>query len=90
MKFKASQNGRPDQEERGKMAAAAAAEITFGVPVNLEFGEAFVDLGAEKRDGQQVIVMAIDDGEGLMKLELSSEQASVLSDVLAGLAQVGS
>ena len=70
--------------------AAAAAEITFGVPVNLEFGEAFVDLGAEKRDGQQVIVMAIDDGEGFMKLELSSEQASVLSDVLAGLAQVGS
>jgi hypothetical protein len=88
MKFNASQNGRPDQEERGKMAAAAA-EITFGVPVNLEFGEAFVDLGAEDRNGQQVVVMAIDDGQGFAKLELSPEQVEVLADVLRGLAQVG-
>jgi hypothetical protein len=88
MKFNASQNGRPDQEERGKMAAAAA-EITFGVPVNLGFGEAFVDLGAEDRNGQQVVVMAIDDGQGFAKLELSPEQVEVLADVLRGLAQVG-
>jgi hypothetical protein len=71
------------------MAAAAAQEISFGVPVNLVLGDALVDLGAEDRDGHQVIVMAIDDGGGFMKLELSPEQSSVLSDVLAGLARVG-
>jgi hypothetical protein len=82
MKFK------PAKKER-EMAAAAAQEISFGVPVNLELGAALVDLGAESRDGQQVIVMAVDDGEGFVKLELSPQQSSVLSDVLAGLARVG-
>ena len=70
-------------------AAAAAAEIVFGVPVNLEFGGAFVDLGAENRGGQRVVVLAVDDGEGFTKLELSPEQVEVLADVLRGLAQVG-
>jgi len=69
--------------------AMAAAEISFGVPVNLTFGEVFVDLGAESRDGQHTIVVAVDDGDDAWKLELSPEQASVLSDVLAGLARVG-
>jgi hypothetical protein len=89
MKFNASQNDGPDQEEREKMAAAAAG-ITFGVPVNLEFGEAYADLGAECRDGQRVVVLAIDDGEGFTKLELSPEQVEVLADVMRGLARVGS
>jgi hypothetical protein len=69
---------------------AAAAAITFGVPVNLEFGEAFVDLGAEYRDGQRVVVLAVDDGQGFAKLELSPEQVEVLADVMRGLARVGS
>jgi hypothetical protein len=90
MKFKASQNGGPDQEERGKMAAAAAAEITFGVPVNVEFGNVFADLGVESRGGQRIVVMALDDGDSFLKVDLSPEQAEVLADVLHGLAQIGS
>jgi hypothetical protein len=87
MKFKASQKaGRPEKERE---MAAAAAEISFGVPVNLELGDAFVDLGAEDRDGQQVIVVAIDDGNGFTKLELNPESAELLADVLCGLARVG-
>jgi hypothetical protein len=87
MKLKASQKaGGP---EKGREMAAAAAEISFGVPVNLELGDAFVDLGAENRDGQQVIVVAVDDGDGFTKLELSPESAELLADVLRGLARVG-
>jgi len=70
--------------------AAAAAEISYGVPVNLELGEALVDLGAENRDGQLVVVLAVDDGEGFPKLELGPEQVEVLADVMRGLARVGS
>lgn len=69
--------------------AAAAAEISFGVPVNLELGEAFVDLGAELRDGQRVVVLAVDDGENFAHLELSPEQVELLADVMRGLARVG-
>lgn len=69
---------------------ATAAEITYGVPLNVEFGETFVDLGAEERDGQPVIVMAIDDGSGFASLELSPEQAELLADALLGLAHIGS
>jgi hypothetical protein len=89
MKFKASQKGRPTRKGARKMAAAAA-EIAYGTPVNLTFGEAFADLGVEHRDGNQVVLLAVDDGDGFVKLELSPGQASVLSDVLAGLARVGS
>ena len=64
---------------------AAAAEIAYGVPVNLTFGEAFADLGVENRDGQQVVVLAVDDGDGSAQLELTPEQVEVLTDVLAGL-----
>jgi hypothetical protein len=71
-------------------AAAAAEEITYGVPVNIEFGEAFVDAGAENRNGKRVIVLAVDDGKDYAHLELSPEQADVLADVLHGLARVGS
>ena len=70
--------------------AAAAAEIVHGTPVNIEFGETFVDLGAEQRDGQQVIVLAVDAGDGFIKLELSAEQAELLADVLLGLAHLDS
>jgi len=70
--------------------AAAAAEISYGVPVNLELGEALADLGAENRDGQRVVVLAVDDGEGFTKLELGPEQVEVLADVMRGLARVGS
>jgi hypothetical protein len=89
MKFNASQNGGPDQEERGKMAAAAA-EITYGVPVNVEFGNVFADLGAENRGGERIVVLALDDGDSFMKMDLSPEQAEVLADLLRGLAQIGS
>jgi hypothetical protein len=68
--------------------AAAAAEITYGVPVNLELGEACVDLGVEQRDGQRVIVLALDDGDGFAHMAISPEQAEVLADVLLGLAHV--
>jgi D-aminopeptidase len=67
--------------------AAAAAEIAYGVPVNLTLGdEVFVDLGAENRDGKPVVMLALDDGEGAAALELSAEQAELLADVLRGLA----
>jgi hypothetical protein len=87
MKFKASQKGG-----RIKRSAemAIAATIDYGTPVNLDLGDAYADLGAETRDGKKVIVMAVDDGNGFAHLKLSPEQASALSDVLAGLARVGS
>ena len=68
---------------------AAAAEIAYGVPVNLDLGGAYADLGAEQRDGQPVIVLALDDGDGFTNLELSPERAEVLADVLRGLARIG-
>ena len=68
---------------------AATAEIAYGVPVNLELGEAFADLGAESRDGQRVVVLAVDDGQGFTNLALSPEQAETLADVLLGLAHIG-
>jgi hypothetical protein len=89
MKFSAQPEKRADRKGAREMAAAAAAEITFGVPVNLEFGEAFVDLGAENRDGQRIVVLAVDDGEDCAHLELSPGQVELLADVLRGLAQVG-
>jgi hypothetical protein len=70
--------------------AAAAAEIVHGTPINIEFGETFLDLGTEQRDGQQVIVVAVDDGDGFTTLELSPEQAELLADALLGLAHIGS
>ena len=70
------------------MAAAAAAEIGFGMPVNLELGEALVDLGAEQRDGKHVIVLALDDSDGFAHLAITPEQAEMLADVLLGLAHV--
>ena len=70
------------------MAAAAAAEIAYGVPVNLDLGGAYADLGAEQRDGQPVIVLALDDGNGFAQVELTPERAEVLADVLRGLAAV--
>ena len=77
------------------MAAAAAVEISFGVPVNLEFGQASIDAGAEDRGGQRVVVLVLDgagfdeDGRGYAHVALTPEEASALSDVLAGLARVG-
>lgn len=71
-------------------AAAAAAEITFGVPVNVEFGDVFADLGVENREGQRIVVLALDDGDSFMKVDLNPEQAEVLADVLRGLARIGS
>jgi|HubBroStandDraft_3_1064219.scaffolds.fasta_scaffold27334_2 hypothetical protein len=68
---------------------AAAAEITYGVPVNVEFGDVFADLGVENRDGQRIVVMALDDGDSFMKVELTPERAELLSDVLRGLAHIG-
>jgi hypothetical protein len=68
---------------------AATAEIAYGVPVNLELGEAFADLGAESRDGQRVVVLAVDDGQGFTNLALSPEQAELLADCLRGLARIG-
>jgi hypothetical protein len=88
MKFKAGQNGR--QTGKGAREMAAAAEIVHGTPINMEFGETFVDLGAEQRDGQQVIVLAVDDGDVFTTLKLSPEQAELLADVLLGLAHLGS
>ena len=70
--------------------ASAAAEITFGTPVNLGLNGAYLDLGAEERDGEQVIVLAIDDGEDAVNLTLTPEQAELLADVLLGLAHLGS
>jgi len=67
---------------------AAAAEITYGTPLNLELAGAYVDLGAEQRDGQHVIVLAVDDGEGYAHLELTAEDADLLADALHGLATV--
>lgn len=78
------------------MASAAAAEITYGEPVQLEFGEAGAILGAESRDGRPVVVLILDgagcddEGRGFAHVALSPEQAQVLADVLAGLAKVGS
>jgi len=69
---------------------AAVAEIAYGTPVNLELGEAFVDLGAEQRDGRPVIVLALDDGDGFAHMAITPEQAEVLADVLLGLAHIGS
>lgn len=66
----------------------ATAAITHGVPVNLELGSAFVDLGAEVRDGQLVIVAAVDDGEGFASLVISPEQVELMCDVLRGLATI--
>lgn len=68
--------------------AAAAAEIEFGMPVNLELGEALVDLGAEQRDGQHVIVLALDDSDGFAHMAISPEQAELLADALLGLAHI--
>jgi hypothetical protein len=76
--------------------AAAAAEIVFGEPVVLEWDEAEVALGAENRDGQQLVVLTLDgagcdsEGRGYAFVAMSPEQASVLADALAGLARVGS
>jgi hypothetical protein len=67
---------------------AAAASITYGTPVNLELGGALVDLGVEQRDGQLVIVLAVDDGEGFTNLAISPEQTELLADVLKGLAGI--
>ena len=68
---------------------AAAASITYGTPVNLELGGALVDLGAENRNGQVVIVLGADDGQGFANLELNREQAALLADALHGLALIG-
>jgi hypothetical protein len=67
---------------------AAVAEIAYGTPVNLTLGEAFVDLGIEHRNGEQVIRLAVDDGEGFLNLALSPELAELLADALLGLAHV--
>jgi len=75
---------------------AAAAETVFGEPVVLEWDETQVTLGAENRDGQQLVVLALDgkgsdeEGRGYAFVELTPERASALSDILAGLARVGS
>jgi hypothetical protein len=66
--------------------AAAAAEIAYGVPMALTFGETFVDLGAENRGGQPVLVLSTDDGDGWTKLELTAAEAELLADALRGLA----
>lgn len=65
---------------------AVVASITAGAPVNLELGGAYVDLGAEDRNGQRIIVLAADDGNGFAQLQLSPEDADLLADVLHGLA----
>ena len=71
------------------MAQAAAAEIEFGTPVNLTLGDkAYVDLGAEQRDGKHVIVLALDDGDGFAHMAITPEQAETLADVLLGLAHI--
>ena len=67
---------------------SVAAEITYGVPVNLDLDGAYVDLGAEVRDGQQVIVATVDDGQGFASLVMTPEQAELLCDVLRGLAAI--
>jgi len=70
--------------------AAAAAAIAYGTPMNLEFGEAFLDLGVEHQAGGQIVRLAVDDGEGFVNLALSPEQAELLADALLGLAHIGS
>jgi Ser/Thr protein kinase RdoA (MazF antagonist) len=87
MKFKGQPIGQARPEGEREMAAAAA-EITYGEPVNIEFGGAFADLGAEQRDGRRFVVLALDDGEGTAHVDLTPEQCAVLADVLAGLARV--
>ena len=67
---------------------SVAAEITYGVPVNLDLGGAYADLGVEVRDGQQVISVAVDDGEGFASLVMSPQQVELLCDVLRGLATI--
>jgi hypothetical protein len=68
---------------------AAAAEIAYGTPVNLHLGGAYADLGAECRDGQPVIMLALDDGNGFTTAELTPERAELLADCLRGLARIG-
>jgi hypothetical protein len=68
----------------------AAAEVTYGTPVNLTLGEAFADLGIERRNGEQVIRLAVDSSEDFVALALSPEQAELLADALLGLAHLGS
>ena len=68
----------------------AAAEVVFGVPVNLDLSAAYIDLGAEQQDAEHVVVLALDDGNGAAHVELSPEQCELLADVLRGLARIGS
>jgi hypothetical protein len=67
---------------------ASAAETTYGVPVNLDLADTYIDLGAEDRNGEHVVVLAVDDGEGFVSLALTPEHAELLADVLRGLAAV--
>jgi len=75
--------------------AAAAEEIIFGEPVQMQLDQAEVVLGAGSRDGRPVVVLTLDgagfdgEGRGYAYVALSPEQATVLADALAGLARVG-
>jgi hypothetical protein len=71
-------------------------DINYGTPVNLELGGAYVNLGAENRDGRHLVVLDIDGGEkgdpgrddcrGWAYTRMSPDEALLLADVLRGLA----
>ena len=52
----------------------------------MELCKALVYLCAEHRDGQHVIVVALDDGDGFAHMAMTPEQAEILADVLLWLA----
>lgn len=81
--FEAARRERRTSE---RISAMTEQTITYGEPVNLTVGGAYVEMGTENRDGEHIVGMAADDGNGAVHLVLTPAEAADLADVLRKLA----